>query len=252
MPSSRKGAAIRCRRSLRTTRESVGRVIVFDEAHLRRLLRECVCYHHDDRTHLGLAKEMPTSPRCSSRFRGSAACITDMSGGKRRSCAAYPAHFPAGDPTSRPAAERRHGPTDVPVPNDAGVAIAEVPATADPPEPALPSADGVVANDRRRGCGRHPPQSGSSEPATRAGPEAQGPDREAVPGRRLPIVVRRADGRAGPTAASMRRHERSARWRGSEGRSARNLLRVEADPSGARVSSPTSAPLEEGRESWPR
>jgi len=35
------------------------RVIIFDERHLLRLLREYVRYHHDDRTHLGLAKETP-------------------------------------------------------------------------------------------------------------------------------------------------------------------------------------------------
>lgn len=39
--------------------ELLDRVIVLDEAHLRRLLREYVAYHHDDRTHLGLAKDTP-------------------------------------------------------------------------------------------------------------------------------------------------------------------------------------------------
>jgi putative transposase len=39
--------------------ELLDRVIVLDEAHLRRLLREYVRYHHDDRTHLGLAKDTP-------------------------------------------------------------------------------------------------------------------------------------------------------------------------------------------------
>jgi len=39
--------------------ELLDRVIVLDEAHLRRLLREYVAYHHDDRTHCGLGKETP-------------------------------------------------------------------------------------------------------------------------------------------------------------------------------------------------
>jgi putative transposase len=39
--------------------ELLDHVIVVDEAHLLRLLREYVRYHHDDRTHLGLAKETP-------------------------------------------------------------------------------------------------------------------------------------------------------------------------------------------------
>jgi transposase InsO family protein len=39
--------------------ELLDHVIVVDEAHLRRLLREYIAYHHDDRTHLGLAKETP-------------------------------------------------------------------------------------------------------------------------------------------------------------------------------------------------
>jgi putative transposase len=42
-----------------TRAELLDRVIVLDEAHLRRLLREYVRYHHDDRTHLGLAKDTP-------------------------------------------------------------------------------------------------------------------------------------------------------------------------------------------------
>lgn len=34
-------------------------VIVRDERHLKRLLRDYVRYYHDDRTHLGLAKQTP-------------------------------------------------------------------------------------------------------------------------------------------------------------------------------------------------
>ena len=42
-----------CRRDL------LDHVIVLNEQHCRRLLREYVAYYHDDRTHLGLKKETP-------------------------------------------------------------------------------------------------------------------------------------------------------------------------------------------------
>jgi transposase InsO family protein len=44
-------------------------VIVLNEKHLKRLLSEYVCYFHEDRTHLGLNKEMPGG-RISSDHRG--------------------------------------------------------------------------------------------------------------------------------------------------------------------------------------
>jgi hypothetical protein len=34
---------------------------MFNDAHLRRLLRDFVAYYHDDRTHLGLDKDAPTT-----------------------------------------------------------------------------------------------------------------------------------------------------------------------------------------------
>jgi hypothetical protein len=34
-------------------------VIVLNERHLKRLMAEYVRYHHEDRTHLGLAKDTP-------------------------------------------------------------------------------------------------------------------------------------------------------------------------------------------------
>jgi hypothetical protein len=34
-------------------------VIVLNERHLKRLMRDYVRYYHEDRTHLGLAKETP-------------------------------------------------------------------------------------------------------------------------------------------------------------------------------------------------
>jgi putative transposase len=42
-------------------RELLGHVIVLNEWHLKRLMAEYVRYYHDDRTHLGLAKQTPSS-----------------------------------------------------------------------------------------------------------------------------------------------------------------------------------------------
>jgi hypothetical protein len=36
-------------------------IIAINEGHLKRLLNEYVRYHHEDRTHLGLAKQTPAS-----------------------------------------------------------------------------------------------------------------------------------------------------------------------------------------------
>jgi transposase InsO family protein len=43
-----------CRRDL------LDHVIVLNERHLKRLMSEYVRYYHEDRTHLGLAKDTPT------------------------------------------------------------------------------------------------------------------------------------------------------------------------------------------------
>jgi integrase-like protein len=40
-------------------RELLDHVVVFNERHLRRLLRDYVAYYHEDRTHLGLEKQTP-------------------------------------------------------------------------------------------------------------------------------------------------------------------------------------------------
>jgi transposase InsO family protein len=40
-------------------RELLDHVIVLNEQHLKRLMRDYVRYYHDDRTHLGLAKQTP-------------------------------------------------------------------------------------------------------------------------------------------------------------------------------------------------
>jgi putative transposase len=42
-----------CRRDL------LDQVIVLHERHLKRLMNDYICYYHEDRTHLGLAKETP-------------------------------------------------------------------------------------------------------------------------------------------------------------------------------------------------
>ena len=40
-------------------RELLDHVIVFNKKHLRRLIRNYLGYYHEDRTHIGLEKEMP-------------------------------------------------------------------------------------------------------------------------------------------------------------------------------------------------
>ena len=40
-------------------RELLDHIVVFNDRHLLRLLRDYVAYHHDDCTHLGLAKGTP-------------------------------------------------------------------------------------------------------------------------------------------------------------------------------------------------
>ncbi|MFH1842491.1 MAG: integrase, partial [bacterium] len=40
-------------------RECLDHLVIFNERHLRRVLREYVDYYHRSRTHLGLAKDCP-------------------------------------------------------------------------------------------------------------------------------------------------------------------------------------------------
>jgi hypothetical protein len=42
-----------CRRDL------LDHVIALNERHLKRLMRDCIGYHHEERTHLGLTKDTP-------------------------------------------------------------------------------------------------------------------------------------------------------------------------------------------------
>jgi transposase InsO family protein len=56
-------------------RELLDHVVIFDDRHLLRLLRDYVAYHHDDRTHLGLAKATPAGRPCQTRPVGEAQVI---------------------------------------------------------------------------------------------------------------------------------------------------------------------------------
>ena len=51
-----------CRRDL------LDHVIVLNEQHFKRLMSEYVCYYHEDRTHLGLAKDTPTGRPIAIRY----------------------------------------------------------------------------------------------------------------------------------------------------------------------------------------
>ena len=72
-------------------RECLDHVIVFGEAHLRRLIFAYVAYYHRSRTHLGLGKDTPDgrpsnrqAPDGSSRFPKSVVSITDTSVARRK------------------------------------------------------------------------------------------------------------------------------------------------------------------------
>jgi transposase InsO family protein len=56
-------------------RELLAHVVVFNERHLRRLLREYVAYYHDDRTHLGLGKATPAARPVTRRRDGGAEVV---------------------------------------------------------------------------------------------------------------------------------------------------------------------------------
>ena len=67
------GVALRWVGSVR--RELLDHVVVFNERHLRRLLREYVAYYHDDRTHLGLGKATPAGRPVTRRRDGGAEVV---------------------------------------------------------------------------------------------------------------------------------------------------------------------------------
>lgn len=59
-----------CRRDL------LDHVIVRNERHLKRLMSEYVCYYHDDRTHLGLAKQTPMKRKATEKSESSTKVIS--------------------------------------------------------------------------------------------------------------------------------------------------------------------------------
>jgi hypothetical protein len=61
-------------------RECLDHVVVLNDTHLRRLLRECLIYCHGARTHLSLAKDAP-EPRRVERLDEGRIIETPMAGG---------------------------------------------------------------------------------------------------------------------------------------------------------------------------
>jgi putative transposase len=61
-------------------RECLDHVVVLNETHLRRLLREYLIYYHGARTHLSLAKDAP-EPRRVERLDEGRIIETPMAGG---------------------------------------------------------------------------------------------------------------------------------------------------------------------------
>jgi transposase InsO family protein len=60
-------------------RDVLDHVIAFNEAHVKRLLREYVAHYHDDRTHLGLGKNTPGG-RLHSAGRGGVTSLRRLGG----------------------------------------------------------------------------------------------------------------------------------------------------------------------------
>jgi hypothetical protein len=56
-------------------RELLDHVIVLNESHLRRLVRDYLEYYHDDRIHDALQKETPTLRAVERRLRGTAKVV---------------------------------------------------------------------------------------------------------------------------------------------------------------------------------
>ena len=61
-------------------RECLDHVIVLDERHLRRILREYVDYYHSRRTHLSLEKDAPEPRRVESPAMGKVSAIPKVGG----------------------------------------------------------------------------------------------------------------------------------------------------------------------------
>jgi transposase InsO family protein len=63
-----------CRRDL------LDHVVVLNERHLKRLMAEYICYYHDDRTHLGLAKQTPSGRGPAPRSTGKVIAMPRLGG----------------------------------------------------------------------------------------------------------------------------------------------------------------------------
>jgi len=61
-------------------RECLAHVIVLNEAHLLRILRSYLSYHHDSRTHLSLERNAPNPREVESRSRGKVVTIPQVGG----------------------------------------------------------------------------------------------------------------------------------------------------------------------------
>src|SRR3990172_4032617 len=61
-------------------RECLDHVIVLDEKHLRRILRDYLAYYHDSRTHLALEKDAPNSREVEPPDRGNVVAIAQVGG----------------------------------------------------------------------------------------------------------------------------------------------------------------------------
>ena len=61
-------------------RECLDHIIILNERHLRRLLKEYLIYYHGHRTHLGLAKDTPTTREVECRNKGNVVALPFLGG----------------------------------------------------------------------------------------------------------------------------------------------------------------------------
>jgi hypothetical protein len=64
-----------------TRRECFDHVIALNEPHVRRIAREYISYHHEDRTHLGLDKDTPLGRPVESKIEGARVESLSLVGG---------------------------------------------------------------------------------------------------------------------------------------------------------------------------
>ena len=61
-------------------RECLDRIIVVNERHLRRVVKEYLIYYHEHRTHLGLNKDAPHTREIESRGGGNVVALPFLGG----------------------------------------------------------------------------------------------------------------------------------------------------------------------------